>query len=69
MPQIKETNEKDRLQEGVFQPSRAEIAREMKCRLDLECSEEERPEHRNEISGSTEATDRPIPNRQARSHA
>ncbi len=27
--------EREALQEGVFRPSRAEIAREMKCRLNL----------------------------------
>jgi hypothetical protein len=35
MPTLNEATEQDRVEKGVFQPSRAEIAREMKCRLNL----------------------------------
>jgi hypothetical protein len=35
MSDVSEAAEKNRLQDGVFKPSRAEIAREMKCRLNL----------------------------------
>ncbi len=41
MTSSKQSRETERLQNGVFQPSRAEIAREMKCRLNLnDCAEE-----------------------------
>lgn len=39
MTDVRDAVENERLQKGVFQPSRAEIAREMKCRLNL-CDEE-----------------------------
>lgn len=40
MTDVRHGAEAPRLQQGVFQPGRAQIAREMKCRLNLSSCDE-----------------------------
>lgn len=47
MRELRVAVEREKLQEGVFQPGRAQIAREMKCRLDLNRNDRPRREQRH----------------------